>query len=113
MSKNIDVIVGLGVTGVACARFLKKNNILFAVNDTRCNPPQLAEFKKEFPEVAISLGQLDRSLLKLAKRLIVSPGISIKEPEMVEQIQRGIDVIGDIELFAQTAQKPIVAITGT
>lgn len=113
MSNGLNVIVGLGLTGMACARFLASQGIPFAVNDTRLAPPQLTAFKDLFPDAVLSLGRFDRHLLSQADRLIVSPGVSIKEAEMMIPILRGVPVIGEIELFAQYTQKPVVAITGT
>lgn len=113
INQDMNVIVGLGLTGFSVARFLKNSGIPFAVNDTRVNPPSLSDFKNQFPDVPISLGQLDRALFNKASRLIMSPGVSIKEPLIAEQIKRGISVIGDIELLALHTKVPMVAITGT
>lgn len=113
MKRDIQVIVGLGTTGFSCARYLQERNIPFAVTDTRANPPKLDEFKACFPNVPISVGQLDEALFERANTLIVSPGISLKEPIIAKQIEKKIPVVGDIELFAQKADAPVLAITGT
>jgi UDP-N-acetylmuramoylalanine--D-glutamate ligase len=84
-----------------------------AVNDTRTNPPNLAELQAEFPDVEVSLGQLDEALLLKAHEIIVSPGISIQEPALLSAQNAGIKIIGDIELFCRAVDKPIVAITGS
>jgi len=113
MSQNLHVIVGVGATGLSCAQYLAKKGIPFAVNDTRQRPPQLEEIIRLFPFTPISLGKLDEALLRKASTLIVSPGISLREPAIARQIARSIPVIGDIELFAREADAPIIAITGT
>lgn len=113
MEKAEYVIVGLGVTGLSCANFLAKEGLPFAVTDSRLTPPNLQEFKKYYPDVPIKLGKLDETLLREANHLILSPGISLKEPIVAEQVARGIPVIGDIELFALHTKKPVIAITGT
>ena len=59
------------------------------------------------------LGKLDENLLRHASQLILSPGISLKEPIIAEQIARGIQVLGDVELFALQVTRPVIAITGT
>ena len=46
-------------------------------------------------------------------RPIASPGVSLREPFLQQAVERGIDVIGDVELFACEARAPIAAITGT
>lgn len=110
---NLHAIVGLGATGVSCARYLKKQHVPFVMVDSRTNPPNLAEIQREFPDIHISLGKIDNSVFQHATTLVVSPGISLKEPAIAEQIAKGKTVLGDIELFAQAADAPIIAITGT
>jgi len=109
----MDIIVGLGATGLSCARYLKSEDIPFAVIDTRQNPPHLEQFKKEYPDILLSLGSLDENLLDQASRVIISPGLSIKNPAILRQISKGTPVIGDIELFALKTKTPLIAITGT
>lgn len=113
MQKDLCVIVGLGITGLSCAKYLASQNIPFAMNDTRENPPLLNQFRENFPNQQIMLGKLDESLLENAAQLIISPGISIQNPLIAKQIARGVEVIGDIELFARMKKAPIIAITGT
>lgn len=108
-----SIIVGLGKTGISCVQYFirKKKNII--VLDTRANPPGLAEFKREFPQIPVYLEKLDPKLLDQADEVIVSPGVSLEEPFLQQAIQKKIPVIGDIELFVRAAKAPIVAITGT
>ncbi len=113
MKEELYVIVGLGATGLSCARYLAQQAIPFAAMDTRSSPPNMAEFKKQFPGVPISVGKLDDTLLDRASKIIISPGISLQEPAIARQIARGVSVIGDIELFTLCAKAPIIAITGT
>jgi UDP-N-acetylmuramoylalanine--D-glutamate ligase len=113
VSRDLNVIVGLGATGISCARYLQQCGMPFAVTDSRSNPPNLAEFKALFPDVLLSISKLDKALLDRAKQLIVSPGVSLQEPAIAEQIAQGVSAVGDIELFAHVAGAPIIAITGT
>lgn len=113
MTRNLHVIVGLGATGLSCARYLAQQEIPIAVIDTRTNPPNLAEFRQQYPDVILSLGKIDDSLLDQAEKIVVSPGISLQQPALAKQIAKGIPTIGDIELFAQDAVAPIISITGT
>ncbi len=112
--EGLRVVIGLGKTGLSCVRYLRGLGYKVAVNDTRDNPPNLAELQAEFPDVEISLGKLDEHLLLKAHEIIASPGISINEPELLSaRLNAGIAVIGDIELFCRAVDKPIVAITGS
>ena len=117
MSKqtNIDVdtvIIGLGVTGLSCARFLDNRGLSFAITDTREKPPGLKELQQEYPDVLISVGDLDIDLISRAKQCLVSPGVSIRHPVLIRAAQAGVEIIGDIELFARHVDAPVIAITG-
>lgn len=107
------VIIGLGKTGLSCARYLAAKHIPFAIADSRPTPPYITEFQDEFPNTELHLGGFPPALLLNAKELIVSPGVSLEEPTIGVCIKKGIPAIGDIELFARDAKAPIVAITGT
>jgi UDP-N-acetylmuramoylalanine--D-glutamate ligase len=109
----MKIIIGLGKTGLSVVRYFTRNGITFAGADSRPEPPGFVEFHSQFPQVQTSLGGFSQELLEQADELIVSPGVSLHEPAIAKQIERGIKAIGDIELFARAAKAPIVAITGS
>ena len=113
-SSYTRLIVGLGETGFSCARYFKRLNLSFTLLDSRINPPKLSEFKKEFPHAAYHLGSFNPIHFKDCKELIVSPGIDLNEKNIRIAInQYKLKPLGDIELFAQQVQAPIIAITGS
>lgn len=107
------LVVGLGVTGLSCARFLARHGVEVAVTDSREQPPAVETIRAELPDVALFLGGFDADIFARAERIVVSPGVSAQEPLIVAARQRGVEIIGDIELFARTAQAPVIAITGS
>lgn len=107
------LIVGLGVTGLSCARFLAGQGVQLAVADSRKEPPGLDALNAEYPDIAVFLGPFDDRLFDTAERLVVSPGVSVATPQIAAARERGIPVIGDIELFVCAADAPVVAITGS
>ena len=107
------VVVGLGVTGLSCARLLRREGVSFAVADTRASPPCLDALRREMPEVPLFLGGLDGKLLSAAEQLVLSPGLTPRLPALQRARKRGVEFLGDIELFRLRAHKPIVAVTGT
>lgn len=113
MSNQLHVIVGLGATGLSCARYFHANSIPFALTDSRPNPPNLDAFKEAYPAAKLALGGLDETLLSQAAAIVISPGMSLQEPIIAAQVKRGIPVIGDIELFARAVNVPVIGITGT
>ena len=113
MRLNGDVlIVGLGHSGLSVARALNARGIPFAIADSRTAPPNLAAVQPLNPQ-AVHLGPFDPAVLSRAGTLILSPGVARYEPAVHRAQQQGVDVIGDIELFARWVQAPVVAITGS
>lgn len=108
-----SIVVGLGRTGLSCARYLHARHESFAVTDSRASPPESAALQKLAPEAEVHFGAFDEALLDDAMRVIASPGVSLREPFMMSAAIRGVPIIGDIELFARDAQAPVAAITGT
>lgn len=110
---HTSIVVGLGKTGLACARYLASEGDRVIVTDTRERPPGMAELKRTQPEIELRLGGFDEAMLSLADRLVVSPGVSLQEPFIQAATQRNLKIVGDIELFAAAAQAPIIAVTGS
>lgn len=110
---NRKIVVGLGLTGVSCARFLSKKQLPFSVVDSRQQPPGLDDFRTEFPQVAVSLGAISDESLAGAGELVVSPGVGLDEPAISRAIANGVRVCGDIDLFRRDVTAPIIAITGS
>lgn len=110
---NLTVVVGLGVSGLSCVRYLHKQGIPVAVNDTRSSPPNLDAIIAIDPTIPISLGKLDEALLSRANQIILSPGIALANPLISKLIKQGVSVIGDVELFAKAANASVISITGT
>jgi UDP-N-acetylmuramoylalanine--D-glutamate ligase len=108
-----SVVVGLGKTGASCLRYLAKRGIAVSATDTRAAPPGLADLGGLAGTLDIRLGGFDLSLLDGASQLLMSPGVSLEEPIARRARERGIEVLGDVELFARTVRAPVIGITGT
>ncbi|HEU4485369.1 MAG TPA: UDP-N-acetylmuramoyl-L-alanine--D-glutamate ligase [Povalibacter sp.] len=107
------IVVGLGRTGMSCARHLHSRNVAFAVTDSRAAPPEAAALRQLAPDADVVLGSFDTALLDGAGEIVVSPGISLREPFLREAARRAVPIVGDIELFAREVRAPVAAITGT
>jgi UDP-N-acetylmuramoylalanine--D-glutamate ligase len=112
-NKSTAVIVGLGVTGLSCARYLLGKGWRVLVTDSREDPPARRQLAMLDPNITVRLGGLDTSLLDEAVCVVASPGVPLSDPFFAETRRRGITIAGDIELFAMAADAPIVGITGT
>lgn len=107
------LIVGLGKSGMSCARYLAAQGVEVAVVDSREQPPALESLRQELPDVAVFTGGFEPRVFAYAEQLVVSPGVSLREPAIAQAMARGIPVLGDIELFARAARAPVIAITGS
>jgi len=113
VAKHRVLIVGLGLTGLSCARYLSAHGIEVAVTDSRENPPGLEVLRTELPDVAVFTGGFDEQVFASADELIVSPGVSLKNPLIQQAITAGKKVLGDVELFAQQVKAPVIVVTGS
>lgn len=113
MTERFDLVIGLGVTGEACVRYLARQGAPVRALDTRQRPPDLDTVRRDFPDVPVHTGGLREDWLDDATRLIVSPGVPVVTPEIARQSEAGKEVVGDIELFAKAAAQPVAAVTGS
>ncbi len=107
------LIVGLGLTGFSIASYLLGHGYRCKVQDSRDIPPYMHHLRKRFPKVEIKRQALDLDLVEWADALVVSPGLSIHQTLIRQAAEMGKQIIGDIELFAQAVEGPVVAITGS
>ncbi|KMQ81007.1 UDP-N-acetylmuramoylalanine--D-glutamate ligase [Candidatus Burkholderia pumila] len=120
------LVLGLGESGLAMARWCARHGCRLRIADTRETPPNLSELAvhkidAEFVGGAFSLALLDGDIELVA----ISPGLSLLANNLAPLIaaasERGIPVWGELELFAQALaslgqngyQPKIIAITGT
>ncbi len=115
---NIDqaqriVVVGLGETGLSVAHYLRAKGLPFRVIDSRDSPPGREALQAISSDIELNCGEIDEKLVSQADLLIVSPGVSPHLAIFQQARDNGIEVIGDIELFARVAQAPVIAVTGS
>ncbi|MES1949446.1 UDP-N-acetylmuramoylalanine/D-glutamate ligase [Salinisphaera sp. S4-8] len=107
------LVVGCGVSGVSAARFASACGARVRVVDSRDEPPGAPALFEHCPKASLIVGELDPMLLDGMTHIVVSPGVDLREPLIVAARERGLDVVGDIEWFAQVVDAPVVAITGS
>ena len=108
------LVVGLGKSGLAAALFLRKRGAQVTVSDMR----SAAALAKEIPallEHGISVESGGHGLLTFRRQdlIVVSPGVPMDTPELVQVKAFGLPVIGELELAAQFLKGSILAITGS
>ena len=107
------LVVGLGKTGLSVVRYLRTLGETVVVVDSRDIPPGLSTLKNEYAEVEYFTGDFKSALFINAHRIIVSPGVALSEPVLIEAKQKNIEIIGDIDLFAHEVAAPVIGITGS
>ena len=107
------LVIGLGLTGLSCVRFLTAQGYDVFVTDTRDQPPEFPSLRREFPDVPVHTGEIARQWVEDADILVVSPGMALSETVIAEAMAQGKPAIGDIELFARAVSAPVLAITGS
>jgi UDP-N-acetylmuramoylalanine--D-glutamate ligase len=108
------LVVGLGKSGVASALFLKSHGARVTVSDTKSGD----ELRNEIPVlldngISVETGGHGDRTFRGQDLIVVSPGVPVDAPPLVQARSLGESVIGEIELAAQFLPGPIVAITGS
>ncbi len=112
--KNI-LVVGLGVSGVAVARFLCRQGALVSVSDNR-SANLLAEAVSQLkllPLSELETGGHTLSLFLKQDMIVVSPGVPFSLEVLEQAREQGISVIGEIELASRFIDVPLIGLTGT
>lgn len=105
----MKVVIGLGTTGLSVVRYLRAQAEVVVVMDSALEPEGAVALRAEYPEVCCFFGGFNRDVLDQAEEVIVSPGVSLRHPDLGACVARKC-VVGDIELFARhvrVAGKPI------
>jgi len=112
--KNV-LVLGLGATGLSMARWLAGRGANLRVADSRADAPNAERLRTELPAVPVALGPFDAALFDGVDVVAISPGIALAEPEVRRALERGVPVVGDVELFAcaKDAASRVLAITGS
>ncbi|MBA4326871.1 MAG: UDP-N-acetylmuramoyl-L-alanine--D-glutamate ligase [Polaromonas sp.] len=120
------LVLGLGTSGLAMARWCARQGARVTVADTREAPPQLARLQRELPQAQFRAGPFDAGLIEGqdVRAVFRSPGLS---PELVAPVWQaaqavGLPVGGELDLFAAALRElqaergyapRVLAITGT
>jgi UDP-N-acetylmuramoylalanine--D-glutamate ligase len=108
LSNKRVMVVGLGVSGVAAARFLSARGAKLVMTDRRVDID-----RSNLPEGALKLGAEDASWLDDVDLVVTSPGVPRDSVLLSAATERKISVIGEIELASRFLDAPIAAVTGT
>src|SRR5579862_9925365 len=108
------LVVGLGKSGLAAALFLRRKGAQVTVSDVR----SAESLAKEIPallEEGIMVEAGGHGLLTFRRQdlIVVSPGVPLDTPALVQVKSFGLPVIGELELAARFLKGRTLAITGS
>jgi UDP-N-acetylmuramoylalanine--D-glutamate ligase len=106
------LVAGLGLTGQSVLRYFQAQGEPCLAFDTR-EDFDLSSLKESFPEFSFAQGELPKPWKEKISQVVLSPGISTREPWVEDLSVLNIPIIGDIELFARAVGNAVVAITGS
>ncbi|MEQ1668680.1 MAG: UDP-N-acetylmuramoyl-L-alanine--D-glutamate ligase [Sulfuriferula sp.] len=109
------LILGLGNSGLAAARWLSHRGADLRVADSAAQPANLPALLALNPEIKVTTGEFSADDFDWADRIIISPGVPVKQPLIQAALARGVSVWSDVELFAQALPEKarVIAITGS
>jgi len=120
------LVLGLGVSGLAMARWCARHGARVTVWDSRAAPPQAEALRAEVPAAALLGGALDAGALEGVQWVLKSPGLAPHDeriaPLLAAARASGVRLGGELDLFTQaladlkagTGYAPqLLAVTGT
>ena len=109
------VVLGLGATGLSAARWAARHGARVSVADTRSDPPRAAQLRAELPQIPIASGPIVEATLAGAELIVISPGLAKDQAPIRVAVARGVELVGDIVLFARALRRgqKLLAITGS
>ncbi|MCD6224106.1 MAG: UDP-N-acetylmuramoyl-L-alanine--D-glutamate ligase [Deltaproteobacteria bacterium] len=113
--KNKKVlVVGLGISGLAVARFLKNRGAVVTVTDMAVEE-RLSDYARKIcaMDIKLELGNHCIKTFESAELVVISPGVPHTIKPVKQAIAKGVPVIGEIELASRFIDEPVIAITGT
>ncbi|MDY6790942.1 MAG: UDP-N-acetylmuramoyl-L-alanine--D-glutamate ligase [Thermodesulfobacteriota bacterium] len=112
--KKKVLVVGLGITGVATARFLNKMGAVVTVTDM-AEEDELGQHVATIRELGINmkLGSHENRTFENVDMIVLSPGVPHDIPQIQQAKNKGVNVLGEIELASKFIDQPVIAITGT
>jgi UDP-N-acetylmuramoylalanine--D-glutamate ligase len=107
------LVVGLGKSGLAAARFLKARGARVTVSDAR--PATLIAELSELLDEGFVVESGSHGLLTFRRQdlIVVSPGVPMNVPELMTVRAVGAHIIGELELGSQFLEGEVIAITGS
>ncbi|MGD1048537.1 MAG: UDP-N-acetylmuramoyl-L-alanine--D-glutamate ligase [Candidatus Krumholzibacteriaceae bacterium] len=103
------LVLGLARSGIAAMRLLAGEGAVVSGADESAR----IRIPEDLAGAAVRLGPFDEGLLAGVDEVIVSPGIAIDHPLMIEATARGVSLTSELELGFRFARAHLIGVTGT
>ena len=112
------LVLGLGESGLAMAKWLSRQGALVRVADSRFQPPNVETLRAAVPSAELVAGAFAAKTFAGIDLIAISPGVPVQEALVQEAAARGVPVVSEIELFAWGVREmappaKVIAITGS
>ncbi|MGA7522289.1 MAG: UDP-N-acetylmuramoyl-L-alanine--D-glutamate ligase [Acidobacteriaceae bacterium] len=108
------LVVGLGKSGLAAALFLRRQGAHVTVSDVRSAEALAKEIPALIDEgIAVEAGGHGLLTFRRQDLIVVSPGVPVDTPELLQVRKFGLPIIGELELAAHYLRGKVLAITGS
>ena len=116
--KKNTLIAGFGSSGMSTARHLLATGVPFDVADQNIERAtlslqEMATGNLDISDIKVIEDDWTAELFSRYQCLVVSPGVSSRSESFQGARDSGVEVLGDVELFARSAKKPVIAVTGS
>lgn len=113
-TRNASLVVGAGITGLSCLRYLERKGVSAKLYDDVLSEDKLQKIR----DISHDITVFDRAsniedILNNVSILLLSPGIALDHPLVAQAQAQSLELIGDVELFARENTKPVMAVTGS
>ena len=112
------LVIGLGESGLAMAKWLARQGAVVRVADSRQAPPNVDALRATVPGAELVAGDFAETTFADIDLIAISPGVPVQTRQVQAALARGVPVASEIELFAwgvrqYTPQARVIAITGS
>lgn len=104
-------VVGAARSGIAAAQLLAARGAQVTLSDERADIAEAASLKPL--GIRVELGGHEVESFTTADLVVLSPGVPLEQPAIVEARARGVEVMGELELASRWLRGRVIAITGT
>jgi UDP-N-acetylmuramoylalanine--D-glutamate ligase len=115
---KLTLVIGLGESGLAMAKWLNRQGAHVRVADSRVSPPNRDALRAAVPDAELIAGPFVDQTFSGVELMAISPGVPVQEAAIQRAVARGVPLVSEIELFVRgvrqlSPQAKLIAITGS